>query len=136
MRSRLFLAICSAATVVAVQSVAAPAATGEDDSGRDGVRALSGVSPFAAGCPGRPGEEVTLTGAEIEPAVTVDPGDPRHVVATWQQDIGSPAARSDLVASSDDGGRSWRTSTIPGLTACTGGSADLASDPWLSIGSW
>ena len=135
-RSRLFLTICTVATAVSVQLVAAqvPAAAGEDHGGGDGVRVLSGVSPFAAGCPGRPGEESAITGAEVEPAVTVDPNDPRRIVATWQQDIGSPAARSDLVASSHDGGHTWRTSTIPGLTACTGGGGDLASDPWLSTG--
>ena len=135
-RSRLFLTICTVATAVSVQLVAAqvPAAAGEDHGGGDRVRVLSGVSPFAAGCPGRPGEESAITGAEVEPAVTVDPNDPRRIVATWQQDIGSPAARSDLVASSHDGGRTWRTSTIPGLTACTGGGGDLASDPWLSTG--
>jgi hypothetical protein len=136
MRLRRFLTICTAATVVAVQMAAgqAPATADEDHRGHDGVRALSGVSPFAGGCPGRRGEDTTITGAEVEPAVTVDPSDPRRIVATWQQDIGSPAARSDLVASSDDGGRTWRTSTIPGLTVCTGGTADQASDPWLSTG--
>jgi len=129
-RSRLFLTVCTAATAVAVQ--VAPAAA--DQGGRAGVRALSGASPFAGGCPGRRGEDIAITGAEVEPSVTVDRTDPRRVVATWQQDIGTPAARSDLVASSDDGGRTWRTSTIPGLTVCTGGTADQASDPWLSVG--
>ena len=78
MRSRLFLTICTAATVVAVQMAAAqaPATADEDHRGRDGVRALSGVSPFAGGCPGRGGEDTTITGAEVEPAVTVDPSDP------------------------------------------------------------
>jgi len=135
-RSTLLLTMCTAATAVAVQLAAAhaPAAADEDHGRRDGVRTLSGASPFAGGCPGRRGEDITITGAEVEPSVTVDPTDPRRVVATWQQDIGTPAARSDLVASSDDGGRTWRTSTIPGLTVCTGGTADQASDPWLSTG--
>ena len=39
-----------------------------------------------------------------------------------------------LVASSQDGGRTWRRSTIPGLSKCTGGTADGASDPWVSAG--
>src|SRR5207247_5116129 len=51
------------------------------------------------------------------------------------QDVG-PArqSRSDLVASSRDGGRTWKRRTIRGLTKCTGGTADAGSDPWLSAG--
>jgi hypothetical protein len=30
------------------------------------------------------------TGAELEPTITVDPSDPRHLVASWQQDVGRP----------------------------------------------
>ena len=51
------------------------------------------------------------------------------------QDPGSEfAARSDLVASSYDYGRTWTRSTIPGLTRYTGGTADDTADPWLSAG--
>jgi hypothetical protein len=98
------------------------------------VQVLSGQSPFGGGCPGRRLDERAITGSEVEPALAVDPSDRRHLVATWQQDIGTPAARSDLIATSADGGRTWRHSAIPGLTVCTGGTADFASDPWLSIG--
>ncbi|MFI5712952.1 sialidase family protein [Kribbella sp. NPDC051620] len=38
------------------------------------------------------------------------------------------------MASSFDGGKTWRRTTIPGLTRCTGGSSDTASDPWVSFG--
>ena len=43
-------------------------------------------------------------------------------------------ARSDLIGWSADGGKTWRRSQITGLTACTGGTADAATDPWVSAG--
>ena len=98
------------------------------------LRVVSGPSPFAAGCPGA-FNGLAITGHELEPAITVNPANPRNIVATWKQDVG-PAnqSRSDLVASSLDGGKTWARSTIPGLTTCTGGTADAGSDPWLSAG--
>jgi Neuraminidase (sialidase) len=67
--------------------------------------------------------------------ITVNPANPGNIIATWKQDVG-PAlqSRSDLIASSLDGGRTWKRRTIRGLTKCTGGTADAASDPWLSAG--
>src|SRR5712691_3745974 len=97
------------------------------------LQPISGPSPFAAGCPGAVGDEERIVGDEIEPAITVNPANPRNVIATWQQDLGA-AVRSDLVASSLDGGKTWTRTTIPGLTICTGGTADVASDPWVSAG--
>jgi hypothetical protein len=99
-----------------------------------GLRAVSGPSPFAGGCPGA-FNSLAITGHELEPAITVNPANPQNIVATWKQDVG-PAnqSRSDLVASSLDGGKTWVRSTIPGLTICTGGTADAGSDPWLSAG--
>jgi hypothetical protein len=98
------------------------------------LRVVSGPSPFAAGCPGA-FNGLAITGHELESAITVNPANPRNIVATWKQDVG-PAlqSRSDLVASSLDGGKTWTRSTIPGLTTCTGGTADAGSDPWLSAG--
>jgi hypothetical protein len=134
MHARPFLASCTALLVAAVPLAMGrlPAAAG--DHSRSDVQVLTGPSPFAAGCPGRQGDALAITGAEVEPTITADPADPRHLVATWQQDIGRPAARSDLIATSADGGRTWRDGAIPGLTVCAGGIADFASDPWLSIG--
>lgn len=98
------------------------------------LQVISGPSPFAAGCPGAVLDETRVAGAEIEPAVTVNPADPRNIVATWQQDLGQGASRSDLIGTSRDGGRTWKRVTIPGLSRCTGGSADAATDPWVSTG--
>src|SRR5689334_2566833 len=97
------------------------------------LRVVSGPSPFAAGCPG-PHDDQAITGHELEPAITVNPADPRNIVAVWKQDVGPAQSRSDLVASSLDGGRTWTRSTIRGLTTCTGGVAEAGSDPWVSAG--
>jgi hypothetical protein len=97
------------------------------------VRAISGPTPFPHGCPGAVGDSQRINGAEIEPSITVNPSNPRNIVATWQQDLGL-AARTDLIGVSRDGGRTWRRRTISALTVCTGGRADAASDPWVSAG--
>jgi hypothetical protein len=98
------------------------------------LRVISGPSPFAAGCPGAALDETRIAGAEIEPAITVNPAHPRNIVATWQQDLGRGAARSDVIGTSRDGGKTWKRVTIPGVSRCTGGSADVATDPWVSAG--
>jgi hypothetical protein len=97
------------------------------------LQAISGPSPFAAGCPGLH-DETNITGRELEPMITVNPARPRNIIATWKQDVGPDSSRSDLVASSQDGGKTWTRTTIPGLTVCTGGTADAGSDPWVSAG--
>jgi hypothetical protein len=97
------------------------------------LQAISGPSPFAAGCPGALFDDAHIAGAEIEPFITVSLARPRDIVATWQQDLG-PAGRADLIGASHDGGRTWSRVTIPGTSRCTGGTADAASDPWLSAG--
>ena len=113
-------------------------AGGQPDKGRPykvkDLRVVSGPSPFAAGCPGARFDDTTITGHELEPAITVNPANPRNIIATWKQDVGPQSTRSDLVAASLDGGRTWKRRTIPGLTVCTGGTADAGSDPWVSAG--
>ncbi len=124
---------------VAQPGAATASAGGASTSGHSGryvvrdLKVLSGPTPFPDGCPGAVQDETHIAGAEIEPAVTVDPTHPGTIVATWQQDLGF-GGRSDLIGTSRDGGRTWSRSTIPGLTRCTGGTADSASDPWLAGG--
>jgi BNR repeat-like domain len=98
------------------------------------LQAISGPSPFAAaGCPGAFHDEAKITGLVVEPMIAVNPANPRNIIATWKQDV-SPEfnARDDLIASTLNGGKTWRRTTIPSLTRCTGGTSDTASDPWVS----
>jgi len=109
------------------------ASSGPGASGH--LRVVSGPSPFAGGCPGAALDNAHVAGDEIEPAIAVNPAHPRNLIGTWQQDLGgSIASRSDLIGWSQDGGKTWQRSKIPGFTACTGGTADSASDPWVSVG--
>jgi BNR repeat-like domain len=141
MRSRSFLAGSALlASVLLLTSTPSAAVAGAGPhQGRPykvkDLRVVSGPSPFAGGCPGARFDDQAITGHELEPAVTVNPANPRNIVAAWKQDVGSAnQSRSDLVASSLDGGKTWKRRTIPGLTACTGGTADAGSDPWVAAG--
>lgn len=99
------------------------------------LQPISAPTQFPGGCPGAAGDEVKPAGLVIEPAIAIDPADPRRLVATWKQDVSAEFnGRDDLVATSSDGGRTWRRSLVPGLTRCSGGTADTASDPWVSFG--
>ena len=52
------------------------------------LQAISGPSPFAAGCPGALFDDTNITGHELETAITVNPANPRNIIATWKQDVG------------------------------------------------
>ena len=90
-------------------------------------RLLSNASPFGS-CP-VPG----IKGKNVEPSLTHDPSHAGRLVAAWQQDVGN-GARGIRVAHSGDSGASWRTTTLPRLSRCTGGSYQQVTDVWLSTG--
>ena len=96
---------------------------------------VSGESPFLT-CAADAGQAgLAWIGSEVEPWVGVNPVDPRNVVGTWQQDRWSNgSARGLSVGVSMDGGETWRSAPLPGLTRCTGGIFRRATDPWLSFG--
>jgi hypothetical protein len=90
---------------------------------------ISTATPFPAGC-SPDFAAAGAQGAQYEPTLAVDPGDPAHLVAAWIQDGGL----SLVSASSRDGGRSWTRSLVPGVSHCTGGNTGGAVNPWLSFG--
>lgn len=101
---------------------------------------LTGASPWADGCDGVAPTGTVYPGAEVEPHVAVDPNDPDHLIAAWQQDRWSDgAARGLRTAVSFDGGRTW-TASAATFTRCSGGTPAnggdylRASDPWVAIG--
>lgn len=72
--------------------------------------------------------------SEVEPSVDVSPVDSDIVVGMWQQDRWSNGgARGNVAGVSFDGGATWDLLTFPGVTECTGGEFDRASDPWVSF---
>ena len=94
----------------------------------------SGPSPFA-GCTADAGQSgFSYAGSEVEPWVAVDPADGNNIVGAWQQDRWSNGGSRGLVAGySGDGGATWQSAVIPGLTKCSGGEYERASDPWVTF---
>jgi hypothetical protein len=89
------------------------------------LQRITGASALPARC-SAPGSR--YRGAEVEPSLAVDPRDPRRLVVAWIDES------SNVTASSSDSGRRWRSDLVPGISRCTGGAFEAASDPWLSIG--
>lgn len=74
-------------------------------------------------------------GTQAEPSLHVDPADPNHLVAGWQENrFPDGGAQALGVSVSFDGGRSWTESLLPGLTLASEGRWERASDPWVSFG--
>ena len=97
---------------------------------------VTGPSPFADcgadNVAGQPG--INFPGAEVEPWVDANPANPANLIAGWQQDRWSDGgSRGDVAGYSFDGGTTWATSVPPGITKCTGGPFERASDPWVTI---
>ena len=102
---------------------------------------VSGTSPFGplescGNFPGTiPAPGIVFLNSEVEPWVVVNPINPDNIVVFWQQDRWSNGgARGNVAGVSFDGGVSWQIVPVPGVTDCTGGEWERASDPWLSFG--
>jgi hypothetical protein len=100
---------------------------------------ISGASPFGqlTECGDFPGifDGINFLNSEVEPWVDVNPMDSDNIVAIWQQDRWSDGgSRGNVAGVSLDGGATWQIVPIPGITDCTGGPWEGASDPWVSFG--
>ena len=104
---------------------------------------VTGPDPFASCTPDRVSQQETTYGSTlypntaIEPWIAVDPTGPSRLLVGHQQDRWSDGgARGDIDAISDDGGGTWTNpvpANPPDVTACTGGKALRASDPWVAF---
>jgi hypothetical protein len=102
------------------------------------VRVSPGPSPFAESDADHPEQQAgTVTqNSEVETMLVVNPTNPLNIVVTYQQDRWSNGgARGDVVAASFDGGQTFTTVPVPGITATTGGPFLRGTDPWLSFAS-
>lgn len=85
---------------------------------------VTGPSPFAS-CSAdnvstQPG--TNYPAAEVEPWVDADPTNARHLIAGWQQDRWSNGGSRGLVSGySNDGGVTWTTVVVPGISLCSDG---------------
>ncbi len=99
---------------------------------------VSGPTPFATGCGGTNG--TLYVNAEVEPSLAVNPANPAHLLAMWQQDRWSNGSARGLVSAvSFDGGATWERramafSRCGGGAPANGGDYDRATDPWVSFG--
>jgi hypothetical protein len=64
---------------------------------------------------------------EAEPKVVADPTNPEHLVATWPGHRG----QSTFAGVTFDGGTSWRTVAIPGISTINGGIYQGVFDPYI-----
>ena len=129
-RLPLALLIVVAFCVVAVAGAAPPPPP---------VLASPGPSPFD-GCTADNAQtqidagSVLYPESEIEPRSTINPTDPMNIVAEYQQDRWNDGGARGLVVSvTHDGGSNWQRVVVPGITRCSGGNYDRASDPWVSF---
>jgi hypothetical protein len=96
---------------------------------------VTDVTPFTntGDIPGQSGQ--VWLNSEVEPWISVDPNNPKHMLGGWQQDRWSNGgARGLVVGVTTDGGNTWTKVPIPNLTLTTGGNYKRASDVWTSIG--
>lgn len=98
-----------------------------------GIQVSADDSPFPSDCGDQSAN--SYLGSEVEVHQAVDPNDPLHILATWQQDRNPSrgGARGIGAAASFDGGVTWTRSTIPGVSQCSGGLFPRATDPWAAI---
>jgi len=99
----------------------------------------SGPSPFT-GCTADHAADQIAAGStlypnsEPEPRADVNPTNPANIVGAYQQDRWNDGGGRGLVASwSKNGGATWHPVVIPGITRCSNGDFDRASDPWVSF---
>jgi hypothetical protein len=131
-RRRLVTAVTTLAVVLVCATLAAGSAftTGP-------LVQVSGQSPFG-GCTAdaAPTQSGTpFMHSEVEPWIDVNPANTSTIVGVWQQDRWSNGGSRGLVAGrSVDGGANWTFAPIPGISACSGGTYQRATDPWDSFG--
>ncbi len=93
---------------------------------------VSRATPFSGGCLATSG--TIYTNAEAEAHLAIDPTNPNHLIATWQQDrLSDGGALGNVVAASVDGGITWSAPRAIAFSQCAGGPFARASDPWVSI---
>ncbi|WP_433254714.1 sialidase family protein [Streptosporangium sp. CA-135522] len=127
-RRRVALAAAGVVMFAGTGQPAAAAVRGDPPSPITSVT-VSAPSPFAS-C----ADPVMVRNTEFEPWVTTRPGDPGRVAVAWQQDRSTTgAARGGIVvATSADGGTTWRGSALGGITKCSGGPFTSTSNPAVS----
>jgi len=90
---------------------------------------ISPASPFSPEAPCAKDNPGFSPGYAQESSVAVNPRDPSKILVAWIQD----GRATDLVMASRNGGRTFSRILVPGLSACTGGPFQVASDPGVDF---
>ena len=126
----MFRMLIAAATVVALALVGVAGAAGPV------VLASPGLTPFAA-CTADDVAAQIAAGSTLYPNSEIEPRSARFgttIVGEYQQDRWSDGGARGLVTSvSHDDGATWHRVVVPGITKCSDGDYDRASDPWVSF---
>ena len=122
--------------LIAVASVVALALVGAAGAAGPVVLASPGPTPFATCTADNPAAQVAA-GSTLYPNSEIEPRSARFgstIVGEYQQDRWSDGGARGLVTSvSHDNGATWHRVVVPGITKCSGGNYDRASDPWVSF---
>jgi hypothetical protein len=93
---------------------------------------LSGPSMFPNGCGAALPEAGSGLTSDI--AMAINPVDGRDVAVAWMQDARADTTSYTIAAAiSRNGGATFETFAIPGLSVCTGGVYDVVRDPDLAF---
>src|SRR6478736_1408808 len=116
----MFRMLIAAASIVALALVAVAGAAG----------------PFVS-CTDDHAAAQIAAGSTLYPNSEIEPRSARHgstIVGEYQQDRWSDGGARGLVTSvSHDDGATWNRVVVPGITKCSDGNYDRASDPWVSF---
>ncbi|MDQ6747907.1 MAG: hypothetical protein M3010_07380 [Candidatus Dormibacteraeota bacterium] len=120
-RAAIFVVVVAAAAAAPWPALADPVPAGPT--------VVSVASPFAPLDCGLAAFNRAIRGDNQpeEPVIAVNPSNPRNIVVAYIVDT----YLSNLVRTSLDGGQTWRTVKVPGISLCTDGAAALAADPSL-----
>jgi BNR repeat-like domain len=95
---------------------------------------VTGPTPFSANCLAVPAGATAYANAEVEPHLAINPSNPNHLVAAWQQDrLSDGGARGLATAVSVDGGTTWSRPQASPFSQCAGGVFARVSDPWVAV---
>ena len=98
----------------------------------------AGPDPFATCIADDPAAQEQFStlypSAEPEPRADINPTNSLNIVGAYHQDRWDNGGDRGLVSSAThDGGATWNRVVVPGITKCSGGEFDRASDPWVSF---
>ena len=134
MRKRIRVSQIAVALIVMITAGTLTASAGNFKAGS--LVQATGASPFAnCTADNAAGQSGTnFLNSEVEPWVDVNPTNPKNIVGSVQQDRWSNGGARGLVAGvSFNGGKTWQTVVIPGISLCSGGSYDRSTDPWVTF---